>query len=69
MEIAASGRAVRTGKSEGFKAGLAPAIAQIRAGGATSLRAIAAELNAREIETPKGGAWSAVQVQRVLADA
>jgi DNA invertase Pin-like site-specific DNA recombinase len=47
---------------------LQPAIRDARANGATSLRQIAAELNARKIPTPRGtGEWSAVQVQRVLA--
>lgn len=45
---------------------LAPVIAEIRAGGASSLREIAVSLNSREIWTPRGGKWSAVQVQRVL---
>jgi hypothetical protein len=35
--------------------------------GASSLRAIAAELNAREIPTPRRlGEWSAVQVKRMM---
>ena len=41
-------------------------ISQIRASGCTSLRAIAAQLNTREIEAPWGGHWSAIQLQRVL---
>jgi hypothetical protein len=39
----------------------------IRADGATSLRRIAAVLNEREIPAPRGGEWSAVQVQRILS--
>jgi DNA invertase Pin-like site-specific DNA recombinase len=50
-------------------ADLLPAIRNIQAKGATTLREIAAALNAEEIPTPRGGAWSAVQVQRVLARA
>jgi DNA invertase Pin-like site-specific DNA recombinase len=46
---------------------LAPVVAEIRAAGASSLRAIAAGLNARNIPTPGGGQWSAQQVKRVLA--
>ena len=38
----------------------------VKAEGATSLRQIAAALNERGITTPRGGAWSAVQVARVL---
>jgi len=45
---------------------LAPVIAELRAAGATSLRAIAAGLNDRKIPTARGGEWSAVQVMRVL---
>ncbi len=40
--------------------------ADVRAPGASSLRQIAAGLNARGIPTACGGAWSAVQVKRVL---
>lgn len=48
-------------------ADLAPTIAELRAAGATSLRAIADGLNSQSIPTARGnGAWSAVQVQRVL---
>jgi hypothetical protein len=47
---------------------VAPIIAELQASGATSLRAIAAGLNARGIPTARGnGEWSAVQVQRVMA--
>jgi DNA invertase Pin-like site-specific DNA recombinase len=45
---------------------LAPVMAEIRASGASSLREIAAELNARGIPTAQGKAWSAMQVKRVL---
>ena len=45
---------------------LAPVIAEVRAAGASSLRQIAAGLNQRGIPTARGGAWSAVQVKRVL---
>jgi len=36
---------------------LAPVVADIRAGGATSLRAIAAEMNDRGMLTRRGGRW------------
>lgn len=48
-------------------AALAPVIAELRAAGATSLRAIAAGLNERGIPTARGGAWNATQVMCVLA--
>jgi hypothetical protein len=48
-------------------ADLAPVMAELRAAGVTSLRAIAAELNARGIPTATGaGEWQAPQVRRVL---
>ncbi len=45
---------------------LAPIINELRAGGATSLRAIAAGLNDRGITTARGDQWTAMQVARVL---
>ena len=57
---------VRQAKSGERSAELAPVIADLQASGATTLRAIAAGLNDRGIPTAKGGAWSAVQVQRVM---
>jgi DNA invertase Pin-like site-specific DNA recombinase len=46
---------------------VAPAIAELQAAGAKSLRAIAAGLNARNIPTARGeGEWTAIQVSRVL---
>ena len=44
-----------------------PTIAELQAGGAKSLRAIAAGLNQKGIPTARGdGGWSAAQVKRVL---
>jgi DNA invertase Pin-like site-specific DNA recombinase len=40
---------------------------QFQEQGTVTLRAIAAELNLRTVDAPRGGQWSAVQVQRVLA--
>lgn len=48
-------------------ADLAPTIRELQAGGATTLRALAAGLNALGITTPRGGDWTASQVQRLLA--
>jgi DNA invertase Pin-like site-specific DNA recombinase len=45
---------------------LAPAIAELQAAGATSLRDIAAGLNERGIPTARGGTWTATQVMRVM---
>jgi Recombinase len=47
-------------------ADIAPVIAEQKAAGATSLRAIAAGLNERGIPTARGGEWSATQVMRVI---
>jgi DNA invertase Pin-like site-specific DNA recombinase len=47
---------------------LAPIVADIRAAGARSLRAIAAGLNARGIRTPRGvSEWKAETVSQLLA--
>ena len=49
-----------------FAANVVPVIRQVKASGATSLRAIAAALTARGIPTPRGREWSAPQVANVL---
>ena len=46
---------------------LAPIIADIQTTGVTSLAAIAAELNARHIQTQRGGKWHASSVRNLLA--
>ncbi len=46
---------------------LAPVLADIRAGGAISLRAIAGELNARGMLTRRGGRWHVSTVMNLLA--
>lgn len=53
--------------ADAFAARVMPIIAAVQAAGATSMRAVAAELNARRVETARGGEWTAVQVSRVLA--
>ena len=50
-----------------FAEDLVPVIADIRAGGATSLRAIAAELNERGILTRRGAGWHVSNVCNLLA--
>ena len=59
-------RAVVSANADRFAAELAPLIADIRAQGATSLRAIAAELNARGMMTRRGGKWRVGNVKGVL---
>ena len=58
--------AVRAEKVKRRAHDLAPIIADIRASGLSSLREIAAALNARNIRTARGAYWSSVQVMRVL---
>jgi DNA invertase Pin-like site-specific DNA recombinase len=53
--------------AESYARDLAPIVADIRAGGVTSLGAIAAELNARHIQTRRGGKWYASSVRNLLA--
>jgi hypothetical protein len=56
------------GKSAGASIGiLADTVKELQAAGCESLRAIAAELDARGIPAARGGKWSAVQVSRLLA--
>jgi DNA invertase Pin-like site-specific DNA recombinase len=60
-------QAVRSDKAAQRAQDMAPVLAEIQAEGTTSLRALAAALNDREVPTPSGqGEWSAVQVSRVL---
>ena len=46
---------------------LVPVLDELRQGGAASLGAIAAGLNARGVRTPRGSEWTATAVKRVLA--
>jgi hypothetical protein len=49
-----------------FARNVAPVIREIKASGITSLRAVAAALNARGIPTARGGQWNATGVMSVL---
>ena len=51
------------------RAEVLPVIESLQAEGHLTLRAIAGELNEREIPAPRGGQWSAVQVRRIVARA
>jgi len=62
----AASLAIRRERASKRAADLAPVIADIRSAGASSLRQIASALNNRGITSPRGGTWSAVQVQRIL---
>lgn len=58
---------VRSDKAGHRAEDVARDIAELRAAGASSLRALAAGLDARGIPTPHGAAWTATSVRRVLA--
>jgi DNA invertase Pin-like site-specific DNA recombinase len=47
--------------------GVLPVVEELRAEGATSLHQLAAGLTARGVPTPRGGAWTATAVRRVVA--
>jgi hypothetical protein len=67
IKAAHTARAVRTARADARAADLAPIITELQAAGATSLHALAAELNRRGIPTATGrGDWSGKQVARVL---
>jgi len=65
-EAQTKGREVRTAIADQRAQNVMPIIRQIKATGATSLRAIAEALNARGVKTPRGGEWGAKQVQLVM---
>ena len=58
------GKAVRE-KAQEFAAALAPTLASLRLRG-LSLNAMARELEAMGVKTPRGGAWTATAVRNVL---
>jgi DNA invertase Pin-like site-specific DNA recombinase len=66
-KIRAAARAAVQARAQGRAIDLAETVKELQAGGADSLRAIAAGLEERGIPTPRGGKWSAVQVSRLLA--
>lgn len=59
-------RATVAANADQFAKDLAPVIADIKAAGHTSLRAVAAELTARGIRTRRGGRWGVGNVREVL---
>ena len=63
----AASAAVRSEAAQQRAADLGPIVAELRRGGASSLRDLARELNARGIPTSRGAVWSAAQVQRLLS--
>ena len=59
-------RATVSANANTFARDLSPVIAALRASGHTTLRAIAAELNARGIQTRQGGNWHVSNVRNLL---
>jgi hypothetical protein len=53
-------------KAEARADELAALVQEIKANGATTVRAIAAELNRQGIQSPRGGEWSPSSVHRLL---
>lgn len=62
---AASVQAIRAG-ADGFAEGLRGTVEGMKARGAGSLAALAAELNAAHIRTPRGGQWHPSSVRNLL---
>ena len=62
----AAGQAAIRERVQKWAADIMPTIRELQAGGAESLRAIAAGLEERGIPAARGGKWSAVQVARLL---
>lgn len=60
-------RATVTANADAFARTLAPVLETIRADGHATLRAIAAELNRRGIQTRRGGKWHVSNVRNLLA--
>lgn len=61
--------AARSAAARKRAADMAEVIADLRHGGASSLRDLARGLNAREITAPRGGQWTAISVSRVIRQA
>jgi DNA invertase Pin-like site-specific DNA recombinase len=67
VEAAAKGRVVLIAKADSFAANVLPLVERIKSQGATTLRAIAAELNSRGVKSPRGGEWGPKTVANLLA--
>jgi hypothetical protein len=67
--LARANKAKAKAKAKADVARLAPVVANMRALGVTTVRAIADELNRRKIASPRGGQWSklAVLLSRLAA--
>lgn len=65
-DAAAKAHAANRAGADQFAANVLPIVREIQATGATSLRDIAAALNARGIHTARGGAWHSTTVRNLL---
>ena len=65
----AVGAEAQKAEADRFAANSAPVIDSIRSAGVTSLRGIADALNARGVQTARGGRWHAATVRNVLSRA
>jgi DNA invertase Pin-like site-specific DNA recombinase len=63
----AKGNALKAVKARARASSLAPILDELRATGVVTLRALADGLNARGIVAPRGGAWQAAQVKRLVS--
>ncbi|MBA4219816.1 MAG: resolvase [Methylobacterium sp.] len=61
-----AGRAFQSARAQARAADLEPMLRELAAAGVSSLGALARALNEKGIPTSRGGAWSPVQVSRVL---
>jgi DNA invertase Pin-like site-specific DNA recombinase len=64
-EASAKGCRTLETKADAFAANVLPMLREMEAKGA-SMRTMASELNARNVQTARGGTWTAVQVSRIL---
>jgi DNA invertase Pin-like site-specific DNA recombinase len=65
-EAAAKGSAATREQANVFAANLMPLIRQLQASGIRTVRALAAELNARGVRTARGGVWHPTTVHSLL---
>jgi DNA invertase Pin-like site-specific DNA recombinase len=65
-EAAAKGSAATRQQAEAFAANLIPLIRQLQASGIKTMRALASELNARRVQTVRGGMWHPTTVHNLL---
>jgi DNA invertase Pin-like site-specific DNA recombinase len=69
IEAQRLGAARTAEEAQRFAENVLPIIRQVQASGVSSLRGIAAVLNARGVRTARGGRWAATQVSAVLSRA